>query len=76
YRILDENNSIRRIDRLMIREAKDGNKGELVIVDYKTGEKDEDQMKQYENSIRNILLKDGIEDLYDIKCHFLFLDLE
>ena len=76
YRILDENNSIRRIDRLMIRVAKDGNKGELVIVDYKTGEKDEDQMKQYENSIRNILLKDGIEDLYDIKCHFLFLDLE
>ncbi|WP_319371609.1 UvrD-helicase domain-containing protein [uncultured Ilyobacter sp.] len=76
YKILDEKNSVRRIDRLMIKKAKDGNKGEIVIVDYKTGEKDEDQMKIYENAIRDMLKKDGIEELYDIKCHFLFLELE
>lgn len=75
YRVVDENNSMRRIDRLMIKESKDGNRGEIVIIDYKTGEKDEDQMKLYENSVRDILVKEGIDDLYDIKCHFLFLDL-
>ncbi|WP_320047759.1 UvrD-helicase domain-containing protein [uncultured Ilyobacter sp.] len=75
FKILDENNSVRRIDRLMIKEAKNKNRGEIVIVDYKTGEKDEKQMKIYENAIKNILKKDGLEKLYDIRCHFLFLNL-
>jgi len=75
FKILDENNSVRRIDRLMIKEAKDKNPGKIVIVDYKTGEKDEKQMSIYENSIRNLLKKDGLEKLYEIECHFLFLDL-
>ena len=75
FKILDEDNSVRRIDRLMIKEAKDKNRGKIVIVDYKTGEKDEKQMKLYENSIKNILKKDGLEKLYDIECHFLFLNI-
>ncbi|BEO95943.1 exodeoxyribonuclease V subunit beta [Fusobacterium nucleatum] len=60
-----------RIDRLMIKENGDGT-GEIYIVDFKTGGKDESQLKTYKD-----VLKKNFEELqkYKIRTKFLEFDI-
>ena len=60
-----------RIDRLMIKDNGDGT-GEIYIVDFKTGGKDENQLKTYKE-----VLKKNFEELqnYSIKTKFLEFDI-
>ena len=60
-----------RIDRLMIKDNNDGT-GEIYIVDYKTGGKDENQLKTYVS-----VLKKTFKELknYEIKTNFLEFDI-
>ena len=60
-----------RIDRLMIKDNGDGT-GEIYIVDFKTGGKDENQLKTYKD-----VLKKNFEELqnYNIKTKFLEFDI-
>ena len=60
-----------RIDRLMIKDNGDGT-GEIYIVDFKTGGKDENQLKTYKD-----VLKKNFEELqnYSIKTKFLEFDI-
>ena len=60
-----------RIDRLMIKDNGDGT-GEIYIVDFKTGGKDESQLKTYKD-----VLKKNFEELqkYKIKTKFLEFDI-
>lgn len=61
-----------RIDRLMIKDNGDGT-GEIYIVDFKTGGKDENQLKTYKE-----VLKKNFEELqnYNIKTKFLEFDIQ
>ena len=60
-----------RIDRLMIKDNGDGT-GEIYIVDFKTGGKDENQLKTYKE-----VLKKNFEELqnYNIRTKFLEFDI-
>ena len=60
-----------RIDRLMIKDNNDST-GEIYIVDYKTGGKDENQLKTYVS-----VLKKTFKELknYEIKTNFLEFDI-
>ena len=60
-----------RIDRLMIKDNGDGT-GEIYIVDFKTGGKNENQLKTYKD-----VLKQNFEELqkYHIKTKFLEFDI-
>ena len=60
-----------RIDRLMIKDNDDGT-GEIYIVDYKTGGKNENQLKTYAS-----VLKKTFKELknYEIKTNFLEFDV-
>ena len=60
-----------RIDRLMIKDNKDGT-GEIYIVDFKTGGKNENQLKTYASVLKKTFkeLKD-----YKIKTNFLEFDV-
>ena len=60
-----------RIDRLMIKDNGDGT-GEIYIVDFKTGGKDESQLKSYKE-----VLKKNFEELqnYNIRTKFLEFDI-
>ena len=60
-----------RIDRLMIKDNEDGT-GEIYIVDYKTGGKNENQLKTYASVLKKTFkeLKD-----YKIKTNFLEFDI-
>ena len=60
-----------RIDRLMIKDNDDGT-GEIYIVDYKTGGKNENQLKTYASVLKKTFkeLKD-----YEIKTNFLEFDV-
>ena len=60
-----------RIDRLMIKDNGDGT-GEIYIVDFKTGGKDENQLKTYKD-----VLKKNFEELqnYNIRTKFLEFDI-
>lgn len=60
-----------RIDRLMIKDNRDGT-GEIYIVDFKTGGKNENQLKTYKD-----VLKKNFEELqnYNIRTKFLEFDI-
>ena len=60
-----------RIDRLMIKDNGNGT-GEIYIVDFKTGGKDESQLKTYKE-----VLKKNFEELqnYNIRTKFLEFDI-
>lgn len=62
-----------RIDRLMIKDRTDFEKGEIYIVDYKTGEKDIEQLINYKH-----LLEENFEELefYNIKTDFIEFNIE
>ncbi|WP_300451997.1 UvrD-helicase domain-containing protein [Fusobacterium sp.] len=70
YEIYTEDETF-RIDRLMIKEAKEGKKGCVYIVDYKTGEIDEEQLANYKAIIENLLERLGKENEYEVITEFI-----
>lgn len=70
YEIYTEDETF-RIDRLMIKEAREGEKGCVYIVDYKTGEINEEQLANYKNIVENILEKLGKENQYEVITEFI-----
>lgn len=76
YEIYDfENKKSYRIDRIMIRDAKDNlGDGEIYIVDYKTGAKNEVQLENY----KNLILENFGDELknYKIRTKFLEFNIE
>ena len=47
----DENSELYRIDRLMIKLPKANKKGKILIVDYKTGSFEENQIEKYYRAV-------------------------
>lgn len=70
YEIYTEDETF-RIDRLMIKEAKEGEKGCVYIVDYKTGEINEEQLANYKAIIENLLERLGKENEYEVITEFI-----
>lgn len=70
YEIYTEDETF-RIDRLMIREAREGEKGCVYIVDYKTGEINEEQLANYKTIIENLLERLGKENEYEVITEFI-----
>ena len=73
YEVYDlENQKEYRIDRLMIREPRENEKGKVYIVDYKTGRINETQLITY----RDVLLKKfpELKD-YDIELKYIEFNL-
>lgn len=60
-----------RIDRLMIKESSEDKKGCIYIVDYKTGEINEEQLANYKEIVENILKRLGKENDYEIVTEFI-----
>lgn len=73
YPILDRETQKKYvIDRLMIRREREGEKGRILIVDYKTGGSNEEQLKTYANLVRQSL-EEEVEN-YNIQTKFLVLE--
>ena len=70
YEIYTEDETF-RIDRLMIKEAREGEKGCIYIVDYKTGEINEEQLANYKAIIENLLERLGKENEYEVITEFI-----
>lgn len=73
-----ENNEkkIYRIDRIMVKEPGENEKGEILIADYKTGGHDETQLEQYTDAIRKTLEKNRKNvSKYDIKFEYIELNI-
>ena len=70
YEIYTEDETF-RIDRLMIKEAREGEKGCVYIVDYKTGEINEEQLANYKTIIENLLERLGKENEYEVITEFI-----
>lgn len=70
YEIYTEDETF-RIDRLMIKEAKEEEKGCIYIVDYKTGEINEEQLANYKTIIENLLERLGKENEYEVITEFI-----
>ena len=70
YEIYTEDETF-RIDRLMIKEAREEEKGCVYIVDYKTGEINEEQLANYKTIIENLLERLGKENEYEVISEFI-----
>lgn len=70
YEIYTEDETF-RIDRLMIKEAREEEKGYVYIVDYKTGEINEEQLANYKAIIENLLERLGKENEYEVITEFI-----
>lgn len=70
YEIYTEDETF-RIDRLMIKESREGEKGCVYIVDYKTGEINEEQLANYKAIIENLLERLGKENEYEVITEFI-----
>ena len=70
YEIYTEDETF-RIDRLMIKETREGEKGCVYIVDYKTGEINEEQLANYKAIIENLLERLGKENEYEVITEFI-----
>lgn len=70
YEIYTEDETF-RIDRLMIKEAREEEKGCVYIVDYKTGEINEEQLANYKTIIENLLERLGKENEYEVITEFI-----
>ena len=70
YEIYTEDETF-RIDRLMIKEAREREKGCVYIVDYKTGEINEEQLANYKAIIENLLERLGKENEYEVITEFI-----
>lgn len=74
YEIYDEG-KLKRIDRLMIKEGTSLRKGEIQVIDYKTGGIDQGQLDEYERIIKNQLIELGKIENYNIVGKFLEIKL-
>lgn len=71
----DENNKSYRIDRLMIKDKTNSSeKGEIYIVDYKTGAKNDEQLENYKNLVSKKLGDDS--ENYSIRTKFLEFNIK
>lgn len=73
YEVRSQMGELKRIDRLMIKKHTLDKKGDVFIVDYKTGEKNIQQLEEYEEIIKTMLQEQGIEEKYNIKSEFVIL---
>lgn len=71
----EEEKSVYRIDRLMIKKDKLDKKGEIFIVDYKTGGYEEEQIEHYEKLVSKSLEKIGELNNFKIKTKYLEIDM-
>lgn len=69
------NKKSKRIDRLMIKKAQGEEKGRILIVDYKTGGRDESQLMGYKEAIENHLIELGVNKDYVVETEFMTLEL-
>lgn len=60
-----------RIDRLMVKMPVDESKGIIYIVDYKTGETDEEQIENYRHLIEKLLEERKMLDQFEIITEFI-----
>ena len=60
-----------RIDRLMVKMPVNDSKGTIYIVDYKTGDTDEDQMENYKYLIEKLLEDRKMLDKFEIITEFI-----
>lgn len=74
YEIYDEG-KLKRIDRIMIKKATKDKKGEILVVDYKTGGINQLQLDEYIQIIENHLKEFGNLSEYNIKGEFLEIKL-
>ncbi|MGL4253188.1 MAG: UvrD-helicase domain-containing protein [Fusobacteriaceae bacterium] len=65
----------KRIDRMMIRKPQGEQRGEILIVDYKTGVWDDIQLMEYEKAVENILLSEKLQNFYKISSRFMSIEL-
>ncbi|MGL5123612.1 MAG: UvrD-helicase domain-containing protein [Fusobacteriaceae bacterium] len=69
------NKESKRIDRLMIKKAQKKQKGKILIVDYKTGIRDDNQLVEYKKAIENHLEELGVKEDYLVETEFMTLKL-
>lgn len=72
----EEEKSLYRIDRLMIKKATSNEMGKVFIVDYKTGGHEEEQIENYEKLISESLEKLGVLQDYNIEKIYLEIKIE
>ncbi|MGL4688265.1 MAG: 3'-5' exonuclease, partial [Fusobacteriaceae bacterium] len=65
------NKESKRIDRLMIKKAQENKKGRILIVDYKTGGRDDSQLEEYKKAIENHLNELGVKEDYVVETEFM-----
>ena len=65
-----------RIDRLMIKMPNEKTKGTVYIVDYKTGETDEEQIENYRHLIEKLLEERKMLDQFEIITEFIEFKLQ
>lgn len=67
----DEEQKLFRIDRLMIKKFTGSNKGEILILDYKTGSYEDEQIANYQKLIEDSLVNIGELKNYTVERMFL-----
>ena len=70
YEVFTEDKTF-RIDRLMIKMPNEKTKGTVYIVDYKTGETDEEQIENYRHLIEKLLEERKMLDQFEIITEFI-----
>lgn len=73
YEVMTKNNELRRIDKILIKKHTESEKGIIKIIDYKTGEKDEEQLTEYREVIGDNLKSEGVFDKYNIESSFIMI---
>ncbi|WP_426709862.1 UvrD-helicase domain-containing protein [Cetobacterium sp. SF1] len=76
YEVYSEDlGELRRIDRIMIKKPQDDMMGKVLIIDYKTGGKDQSQINDYVHLIENQLRDIGEYENYNVKGEFMEIKL-
>ncbi|MGL4393380.1 MAG: hypothetical protein ACRCSK_08120, partial [Fusobacteriaceae bacterium] len=65
----------KRIDRLMIKNPTPNSKGKILIVDYKTGSKNDEQIFEYKIAVESELRSLGQFENYFVETEFVIIDL-
>lgn len=75
YSNISGNLGLKRIDRIMIKKNLGNERGKILIVDYKTGGKDEEQIAEYVQLIKNQLVELNEIQNYEIVGKFMEIKL-
>ena len=73
YEVMTKNNELRRIDKILVKRHTESEKGIIKIIDYKTGEKDEEQLAEYREIIGDNLKSEGVFHKYNIESSFIMV---